>query len=230
MLVAVPGHIDAPCWHERSAVGTAAKSSTGAHRGPRLVDRAARRLRSRPAWSAHDPSRSRQSRGPHHRRQCPRAADRSREHPEPDRQRDRRRALSRRAHAQVGPGHRSAAGRRRAAPTRSGICAGAATGSISCSPATWTRPIPATRSISPATASSPRRSIRDGWVFGPRRQQHEKRIGRRRWSRSRRSSRPASSSPATSRSAGWSARSRRPRSRSSRASNIPATASARAIS
>ncbi len=76
-------------------------SDTGAHRGPRLVDRAPRRLRSGPARSAHDPSRPRQSRGPRHRRQCPRAVERSGEHPEPDRQRDRRRALSGRAHAQV---------------------------------------------------------------------------------------------------------------------------------
>ena len=158
MLVAVPGHIDAPCWHERSAVGTAAKSSTGAHRGPWLVDRAARRLRSRPAgvpMTHPDLAKAAVHVTADNVREL---LMRSRQHPEPDRQRDRRRALSGRAHAQVGPGHRSAAGRRRAGRTRSGICAGAATGSISCSPATWTRPIRATRSISPATASSPRRS------------------------------------------------------------------------
>ena len=54
----------------------------------------------------------------------------------------------------------------RAGRTPSAICAGAATASISCSPATWTRPTAGTRTISSAKVFGRRRSARDGWLWG----------------------------------------------------------------
>ena len=114
----------------------------------------------------HDASRLRQGRRPHHRRKCPRPPDGPREHREPDRQaRSASRTISSSACASPAwtPTCRWST---KAGRTRSAICADAATGSISCSPAIWTRPIPATRSISPGDGFKPKAIYRDGWVWG----------------------------------------------------------------